>query len=134
MKIILVSHGSYSKGLLESVQMIVGKQENIVAYGLYPEESPASLTEILESEVKELDEEVLFMTDLFHGSPFNIVVSLMRNYDIYHVTGVNLPILLEAIMARNSGSSAQDVCKKLMEMESDTIKDVRKCLFEEVDK
>ena len=31
MKVIAVSHGSYSKGLVDSVQMLVGEQESLVA-------------------------------------------------------------------------------------------------------
>lgn len=133
MKIILVSHGSYSRGLLESVQMVLGQQENLVAYGLFPEETPAVLTEKLEQEIKSGEEtEILFMTDLFHGSPFNCVVSLMRNYQFNHITGINLPLLIEAIMNRNSGASAEDICSKVIEAAPGTIMDVGKHLNEEV--
>jgi mannose/fructose/sorbose-specific phosphotransferase system IIA component len=133
MKIILVSHGSYSRGLLESVQMVLGAQENLVAYGLFPEETPAVLTEKLEKEIKETGEtEILFMTDLFHGSPFNCVVSLMRDYKFHHITGINLPLLIEAIMNRNGGVSAEDVCDRIIEMAPGTIMNVGKYLNEEV--
>ena len=53
MKVIAVSHGSYSKGLVDSVQMLVGEQENLVAYGLFPEQTVATLTEQLEREVND---------------------------------------------------------------------------------
>ena len=42
MKVIAVSHGSYSKGLVESTQMLVGEQEDLVAYGLFPEQTVAT--------------------------------------------------------------------------------------------
>jgi len=133
MKIILVSHGSYSKGLLESVQMILGQQDELVAYGLFPEETPAVLTEKLEQEIKGGNEtDILFMTDLFHGSPFNCVVSLMQNYQFEHITGINLPLLIEAIMNRNAGIPAKDICRKVIEMAPGTIMDVGKYLKEEV--
>mgnify|MGYP000335020460 CR=1 FL=1 len=66
MKVIAVSHGSYSKGLVDSVQMLVGEQENLVAYGLFPEQTVATLTEQLEREVNDTPEgeEILFLTDL----------------------------------------------------------------------
>ena len=51
MKVIAVSHGSFSKGLVESVQMLVGEQEDLVAYGLYPEQTVQTLTEQLEEEL-----------------------------------------------------------------------------------
>ena len=39
MKVIVVSHGSYARGLVDTVQMIAGKQEDLEAFGLEPEES-----------------------------------------------------------------------------------------------
>ncbi len=132
MKVIAVSHGSYSKGLFDSVQMLVGEQENFVAYGLFPEQTVATLTEQLEEEVKKTPkgEEILFLTDLFHGSPFNAVVSLMRNYQFYHITGINLPLTVEVMMGRYADKSAEEICKGILETAPDTVKYVNQ-LFED---
>ena len=134
MKVIAVSHGSYSKGLVESTQMLVGEQENLVAYGLFPEQTVATLTEKLEAEIQNTKEgeQILFVSDLFHGSPFNAIVSLMEHHDIYHVTGINLPLMVEVMMGRYAGKSAEEICAGLLEAAPGTVKDVRK-LFEEVD-
>lgn len=134
MKVIAVSHGSYSKGLVESTQMLVGEQENLVAYGLFPEQTVATLTEKLEAEIQNTKEgeEILFVSDLFHGSPFNAIVSLMEHHDIYHVTGINLPLMVEVMMGRYAGKSAEEICAGFLEAAPGTVKDVRK-LFEEVD-
>lgn len=51
-------------------------------------------------------EEILVLTDLFYGSPFNVVLSLMSEYDLYHVTGINLPLMMEVVMGRYAGKSA----------------------------
>ncbi|HJC50454.1 MAG TPA: PTS sugar transporter subunit IIA [Candidatus Anaerostipes avistercoris] len=132
MKVIAVSHGSFSKGLVESVQMLVGEQENLVAYGLYPEQTVASLTEKLEAEIEKTpeEEEILFLTDLFHGSPFNAVVSLMKDYDFYHVTGINIPLAVEAMMGRYADKTAAQICEDLLNAAPDTVKYVNQ-LFEE---
>lgn len=133
MKIILVSHGTFSKGLLESVQMVLGNQEDLISYGLMPEEEPEVLARKLEEEIRGAGgDDILFMTDLFHGSPCNVVVSLMRDYKFHHITGINLPLLIETIMNRNNGASIQDICEKLMELAPETIKDVDKILTKEV--
>lgn len=133
MKIILVSHGSYSNGLLESVQMILGKQTELDAYGLFPEESPTVLTQKLEKEIQEIGaDDILFMTDLFHGSPFNCVVSLMKDYKLHHITGINLPLLIEAIMSRNNGAAIEEICDSIMEAAPETIRDVGKYFGEEM--
>ena len=118
MKVIVVSHGSYARGLVDTAQMIAGEQEDLEAFGLEPEESEG--------------EEVLILTDLFYGSPFNTVISLMSEYNLYHVTGINLPLMMEVVMGRYAGKSAQEVCKDLLKAAPGTVKDVRE-LYKEVE-
>ena len=43
MKVIVVSHGSYARGLVDTAQMIAGEQEDLEAFGLEPEESVDTL-------------------------------------------------------------------------------------------
>lgn len=50
-RIVLASHGEQSKGMLNTVQMLLGQQENIAAYSLYPEQPVTDLTEKLQAEV-----------------------------------------------------------------------------------
>ncbi len=38
-----------------------------------------------------------FLTNLFHGSPFNAVVSLMRDHEFHHITGINIPLAVEVM-------------------------------------
>lgn len=124
MKVIMVSHGTYSKGLVESVQMLVGEQEKLVAHGLFPEETVNALTERLEEEIKNTEpgEEILFCSDLFHGSPFNSIVSLMKDYEFHHVTGINLPLAVEIMMGRYADKSAEEICLGLLEAAPTTFK------------
>ena len=41
------------------------------------------------------------MTDIFYGTPFNIITSLMESYDFIHITGINLGIVLEVLMKKD---------------------------------
>lgn len=132
MKFILVSHGSYSKGILDSVQMLVGAQEDLVAFSLLPDEPTSVLAEALKNEISKTQGEILFFTDLFHGSPFNVVVSLMKDHDVHHITGINLPLMVEAIMKRNAGATINEVCENIIAMAPETIVDVKKILDTEV--
>ncbi|MHC1685830.1 MAG: PTS sugar transporter subunit IIA [Clostridiaceae bacterium] len=134
MKIILVSHGDFVKGLLSSAQMIVGEQDDISAFGLYPTDNIETLKKTIQDTIEQYKgEEILFLTDLSHGSPFNIVVSLMNNDSIYHITGINLPLLIEIIMMRNSDDiSCKAICdeitKKVQNSIQELIYDVKKYL------
>ena len=133
MKVIVVSHGSYANGLIDTVQMIAGEQEDLEAFGLMPEESVETLKEKIRKSIEntESGEEILILTDLFYGSPFNTVVSLMPEYDFYHITGINLPLMMEIIMGRYAGKSAEVICKDVMNAASGTVRDVHE-LYKEV--
>ena len=132
MKFILASHGDFAKGLLSSLNMLLGPQEGMEAFGLYPEEEAARLGERLAASIAGQPEgSVVFFTDLYFGSPFNQAVALARTHDIYHITGVNLPALIEAAVARNAGKSPQEVCVAAMAASQDSIKDVRLLLAQE---
>ena len=132
MKFILASHGGLAEGLLNSINMLLGPQEEIEAYALLPEEEPERLYERLEAAIRDNgDDEVFFFTDLYFGSPFNRVVELARTRDLYHITGMNLPILIEALVARNGGASCEGVLKAAMSVSGDCIKDVRSLLAED---
>ena len=135
MKVIVVSHGSYARGLVDTVQMIAGKQEDLEAFGLEPEESVDTLKEKIRQRIEQAsqEEEILILTDIFYGSPFNTVISLMPEYDLYHVTGINLPLMMEVIMGRISGKHAEEICKELLKAAPDTVRDVRE-LYKEVEK
>ena len=135
MKVIVVSHGSYARGLVDTVQMIAGKQEDLEAFGLESEESVDTLKEKIRQSIEQAsqEEEILILTDIFYGSPFNTVISLMPEYDLYHVTGINLPLMMEVIMGRISGKHAEEICKELLKAAPETVKDVRE-LYKEVEK
>ena len=135
MKVIVVSHGSYARGLVDTVQMIAGKQEDLEAFGLEPEESVDTLKEKIRQSIEQAsqEEEILILTDIFYGSRFNTVISLMPEYDLYHVTGINLPLMMEVIMGRISGKHAEEICKELLKAAPDTVRDVRE-LYKEVEK
>ena len=130
----MVSHGSYAKGLVDTAQMIAGEQRELESYGLEPEDSVETLKEKLRESIEKtpLGEEILILTDIFYGSPFNTVISLMSEYDLYHVTGINLPLMMEVIMGRYAGKHAEEICKKLLEAAPNTVRDVRE-LYKEAE-
>ena len=129
-RIVLASHGQLAAGMLNTVQMLLGELDNITAYCLMPEEDVNEFARKLEAEVKEYGaENILFMTELIHGSPFNSVVGLTREYDIHHISGTNLAMLMEVVMARNTdGMTMDELCQRAIEVAPNSFVDVRKLL------
>lgn len=74
------------------------------------------------------------MTELKHGTPFNAVVSLTHDYDVYHISGTNLATLMTVIMERDDDKiTAESVCALAMETAKDSIVDVKKMLKEDTE-
>lgn len=134
-RVVLVSHGDQSKGMLNTVQMLLGPQENIAAYSLYPESTVDDFAAQLRKEVETYGaENIVFLSELKQGSPFNALVSLTRDYDIYHITGTNMATLMGIIIDRDDeDATAESLCAAAMESAENSIVDVRKLLNETSD-
>jgi len=101
--ILIISHGDFAAGLLSAAEMIMGKQGQVLAAGLQPEASPEEFLEVIQSQVAQLDsgDGVLVLADLFGGSPANSAAYLVHDkLNVEVVTGVSLPMLLEALTLR----------------------------------
>ena len=130
MKIVLVSHNALSEGILKAAEMIGGAHEGVTAFGLYPEDDGAALaakvTEWLDSQ--EADDQVLVLSDLYFGSPFNAMVALSQQRDICHVTGMNLAMVIEAISLMDDGISAKEVAEQIVPLAREGVVDVNEVL------
>lgn len=80
--IILASHGEFAKGILQSSEMIFGEQENVKAVTLMPSEGPDDFKAKLKEAIASFDnqDEVLFLVDLWGGTPFNQANTLFEEH------------------------------------------------------
>ncbi|WP_461215634.1 mannose/fructose/sorbose PTS transporter subunit IIA [Lacticaseibacillus sp. GG6-2] len=124
--IILASHGQFAAGIKQSGQMIFGEQEKVEAVTFMPNEGPDDLKAHLEEAIAKFDadDEVLFLVDLWGGSPFNQSNGLFEAHkDKWAiVTGLNLPMLIEAYGSRLSMTSAHEIAAHLVEAGRDGVK------------
>jgi len=97
--LILVSHGGLSKGLLSSVEMIMGPRSNTVTISLEPNMGLSTITELIKEEMQQLSEclHVFIVSDLFGGTPNNAAVILAKSFPekITLITGMNLPMIIQ---------------------------------------
>ena len=133
--IIVGTHGSFSTQILRSAQMIFGKQENVSSVTFETGEGLEDLVEKYKNESEKLDckDGVLFLVDLFGGSPFNAasrIVSQNDNMDV--LTGINLPMLLEVYGAR-SFSGIKELVNIAKQAGSEGIKSLKDVLSEQED-
>ena len=114
--IVLASHGKLAEGIMESGQMIFGPQKDVAAVTLTPDMGPDDLKAKLKDAVASFDEQehVLFFVDLWGATPFNQVNGLLASEgheDWVMVTGLNLPMLIQAYGDRMSEESAAAIAK-----------------------
>lgn len=116
--IILASHGEFASGLLQSAQMIFGEQENMQVVTFMPSEGPDDLQLKLKNAVESFgaDAEILFLVDLWGGSPFNQanIIHEQNSERTAIISGMNLPIVLEALGHRFGVDKAHAVAELLM--------------------
>ena len=118
--IVLASHGSFAEGIKESGQMIFGPQENVAAVVLTPDMGPDDMHGKLLDAIATFDdqEQVLFLVDLWGGTPFNQVSRLIEEEGHpgwIAMTGLNLPMLVSAYGSRMGAETAEDVAKEIFE-------------------
>ena len=117
--IVLASHGAFAEGIKQSGQMIFGPQEAVEAVVLTPEMGPEDLRAKLLKAIStfENQEQVLFLVDLWGGTPFNQVSLLLEepgHENWVAVTGLNLPMLVAAYGERlGDVESAADIAKAI---------------------
>src|SRR5699024_7716281 len=125
--IILASHGEFAEGILHSSTIMFGEQDNMNGVSTTPSEGPDELQEKLKDAVSTLDnqDEVLFLVDLWRGTPFN-QTNLLREENKEKcavVSGINMPMLIEALASRLSMDSAHNITMSIISTPKDGITD-----------
>ena len=99
-KVILVSHGELSKGMMNSVQMIVGQNEDLTSYSLMPGKHYAEIVECIEMQVKEnTDTQFIILADLYGGSICNGCTSLVKYENVKLISGMNIGLVIGMLLA-----------------------------------
>ena len=123
--IIIATHGEFAAGIKQSSSMILGEQEKVESVVFMPNEGPDDLYRKLQEAITKLEtEEILFLVDLWGGSPFNQANRLLEESPENRaiVAGLNLPMLLEAYGEREETDKAHNVAKALINSAKDQIK------------
>lgn len=128
--ILIITHGGFGKEIIKSMEMIMGKQDDVYFLGLYPEEDPAVFSEKVREKIIELNKngEVLVMVDVFGGTPSNASASNMKDLKFECVTGVSLPMLIEVALNR-SRSTLDELVEMAIMAGTNCVINLRKALF-----
>ncbi|MDO1604671.1 PTS sugar transporter subunit IIA [Lactobacillus sp. YT155] len=103
--IFVCTHGNSASEMIKSAEMICGNQINVGSTHFEVGETPEDLQTRIVSELSNLDlsEGIMFLVDLKGGTPFNVIIQLTKKYpDNEVLTGVNIPMLLEAFINKEN--------------------------------
>ena len=123
--IIIASHGEFAAGIKQSGSMIFGEQEKVEAVVFMPSEGPEDLQRKLQEAIAKVEsEEILFLVDLWGGSPFNQANKLFEEAPEKRaiVAGLNLPMLIEAYASRFTMTTAHEIAKAITPTAIDGVK------------
>lgn len=122
--ILVVSHGDFAQSLIKTAEMIAGKQEQVESVSLAANDGIDSLSDKVNTQLAKFPQgaQTLILADLWGGSPFNAAARVAAEdpENTALIAGVNLPILLEAYMARNS--TLVELVNKVVEISDDSIR------------
>ncbi|WP_312455706.1 PTS sugar transporter subunit IIA [Pseudescherichia sp.] len=97
---IFASHGTLARGVLDSVELILGKQTDISTLCAYVEEQRDLTEQVTELMQRIPDEdEVVVITDIFAGSVNNEFVRFLQRPRFHLVAGLNLPLVIDLLIS-----------------------------------
>ncbi|MFB3816785.1 MAG: PTS sugar transporter subunit IIA [Candidatus Methylomirabilales bacterium] len=95
--IVIVTHAELGTELLRTAEEIVGKLPRVEAVSIHATEQIDRARKKIEGVLQRVNDGsgVLILTDLFGGTPSNLVLSYLEAGRLEVVTGVNLPMLMK---------------------------------------
>jgi fructoselysine and glucoselysine-specific PTS system IIA component len=126
---IIASHGSFSKGMMDSITMIMGEFANVQDFSISTSDSQEAIAIRIENILRKYGEEddIIVLTDVLGGSVMNIFIGYMQTHNVHVITGVNLPLALEILDAEEE-TELQTVIHESIEKGKEGIKYINEIL------
>lgn len=113
--VILASHGKLAEGLLDTLKMFNGEQEQIETLCLLSGDDIAEFVTLIRETIDKINtgDGVIVFCDLLFGSPCNCSSRLLMAEELKDkidvITGMNLPMVMEYLACRENGMVTEDI-------------------------
>lgn len=126
--ILIVTHGEMATGIMDSLSLIMGEQQEYQTLGLKHGDDIGEFSEKIQTGICELDtgDGVLVLVDLFSASPYNqaaMSFNKLKDHSYRLISGVNLPMIIEAFNQRMLGANLETMYQSAMTAGKDGIKE-----------
>ncbi len=132
-KIIIFTHGDFGSEILKTAENIVGEQKEVFVFSLELVDSLISVSKKLGELLKKLesDEGTLILADMAGGTPCNATLPFSKNFKIEIITGLNLYMLISALMNRSS-MNLKELAEKALEDAKKNITNVKESFLNKI--
>jgi len=109
--VVVVTHGRLAEEFIAATEHVVGKQKNMRAICIGPEDDMEQRRREILQAIEEVNDGggVVLLTDMFGGTPSNLAISTMERAKVEVIAGVNLPMLIKLASVRQKGTIDQAV-------------------------
>ncbi len=101
--IVIVTHANLGEALIDTAEFILGSRPDaIISVSINLKDDPDRLRGMITRGIKAVNRKkgVLILTDMFGGTPSNLSYSFLKEGQVEVLSGVNLPMLIKAVNAR----------------------------------
>lgn len=115
--IVLISHGELAQGVRHAAEMVFGATDHVKVVSLSPDTGPEDFRTNLDETIEDLDtpDQLIILADLWGGTPFNQAVLARDTHpDWIIVTGLSLPLFVEAYAMAMSSNSSCDIARHIV--------------------
>ncbi|MBC6403121.1 MAG: PTS sugar transporter subunit IIA [Hyphomonadaceae bacterium] len=102
--LVIVTHGQLAAELRRATEHVVGDQTHLETVCIGPDDDMERRRADIRAAIGKVqaDKGVIILTDMFGGTPSNLAISLLEQDRVEVIAGVNLPMLIKLIEARDS--------------------------------
>ena len=114
--IVIVTHSQLGDALIGAAEFIIGNRpEAMESVSIDLSQNADKLRTKIAQGIKKVEgqEGVLILTDMFGGTPSNLSYSFLEEGHIEVLSGVNLPILIQAASLRDKNIKLDELATKL---------------------
>ena len=128
--IIVMTHGTLSEGIVDAAELITGPVTQVETLSLRREDNVNDLNAAFLAALDRVDtgDGVLVLADLLGGSPCNVASMNLRERSYRVLSGVNLPMFIEALSSRDSAGSAEELQVACQEAGAQGVKNINQLL------
>ena len=115
--VLVATHGRLAEELINSAAMLVGEGTQMDSACVLPGQPPEEFLALAEQKLTALDtgEGVVALVDISGGTPNNTMFRLTKGHKLLIVTGVNLPMVMYAVLERYDGMTPDELVEALLQ-------------------